>query len=136
MIVKLLRKVIFVLVVIQAVSADDDKSGGFSKSGSKKDGNFSSTDKEDDDSKSEKSSGGKKKIEIDLLKVFGEAVEWIQSDEFQQGIGKAIENFTSNFDIELNNWEKEYWQDRWVEDSGDRWDIANKELGWSLEEVK
>ena len=77
MIVRLLRKVIFVLVVIQAVSADGDKSGGFSKSGSKKDSNFSSSDKGDNDSKSEKSSEGKKKIEIDLLKVFGEAVEWI-----------------------------------------------------------
>ena len=37
---------------------------------------------------------------------------------------------------ELQGWFDDNWQDSWVEGSGDRWDVANLETGWDLDQIQ
>ena len=74
-------------------------------------------------------------INIDLGKAFGDAKNWFESDEVQDAIEK-VEDEIERMEPEIEKWLDENWNDQWREDSGDRWDSVNKDLGWDLDQVQ
>ena len=41
-----------------------------------------------------------------------------------------------DLDVEMKVWVQKHWEGQWEEDSGDRWDLDNKKVGWNLDEVR
>jgi len=37
---------------------------------------------------------------------------------------------------ELAKWVDENWQDQWTENSGDRWEKTNQDIGWTVQEIR
>ena len=50
-------------------------------------------------------------------------------------IKKAEEKFKEE-QPELAKWVQDNWQDQWTVNSGDRWEKANQDIGWSIQEIK
>jgi len=76
-----------------------------------------------------------KTINIDMGKLFGDAKDWLESDEVQETIEK-IEDEIERMEPEIEKWLDEHWNDQWRENSGDRWDTVNKDLGWDIDQVQ
>lgn len=76
-----------------------------------------------------------KTINIDMGKVFGDVQDWFESPEVQDTIDK-IEDEIERMEPEIEKWLDENWNNQWKEDSGDRWDSANKDLGWNIDQVQ
>ena len=47
-----------------------------------------------------------------------------------------IEDAVEELGPEMEAWFDDRWEDQWIEDAQDRWNIDNLDLGWSLEEFK
>ena len=47
-----------------------------------------------------------------------------------------IEDAVEELGPEMEAWFDDRWEDQWIEDAQDRWNIDNLDLGWSLEDFK
>ena len=90
---------------------------------------------EDPDAEEEEPEKDKQVIKVDLFDLFDDFQAWLQSDEFQKGYDKIMELY-EDLDVEMKVWVQKHWEGQWEEDSGDRWDLDNKKVGWNLDEVR
>ena len=78
-------------------------------------------------------------ISIDFLKAFETLGDYFEQSGIQNKVEHTLDEFEEELEQmepELEEWFSDHWEDQWLQNSGDRWDIRNQHLGWGLDDIR